>query len=839
MNFFLLIPLAFCAINLCLIAYIWGKSGRRPEARAYMLFAGDLALWEFLEVFLWSDLPDATILVLFRISSPLYLLPGLLLLNFVYEVLSKKRDALYFFFAALVAAGIAIASFTKLMFPDRLIRLSWGNMTAQGPLHLSVIFSTMLAPGLWALGLQARAMFSSASPIRRKQMQIILIGFLTAVVISLSTNVIFTYIFGEGRVPHLASSLLGVCSVFIFVSIVRFRFLSPGVEDIATDMFSRVHDGVVIINGDGSVAKMNAAAAGAFGIEQGTEKNLRASDIFPAPYTFTKEFRDIELSIGSGDGERKYLASQSDIGTDSRSGARLVIMKDVTEWMKAEALLRVMEERFSKAFNASPNAMSIVTLREGRFVDVNETLVRLSGYSREEIIGRTVEEMGTFGTRERLAEYVGILLRDGRVANFESDVTAKDGTVLTGLFFSEIITVGGKKMIINSTINITEKKKMEEEMLKASRIESLGVFAGGIAHDFNNILTAIIGNIALARKYLRDEGPGERLLREAEKASLRAKDLTFQLLTFSRGGSPQRKAVSIPRMLTESAEFALSGSRTRCEFSIEENLMNAEVDEGQMRQVIHNIVLNASQAMPGGGIVRISAVNRRVEPGTGQPLAPGDYVVISVEDDGPGIPSGIIGKIFDPFFTTKATGSGLGLSMSFSIMKKHGGHVSVTSVPGAGARFDIYMPATNDAPSAEAVSVGLAFESPLRVLVMDDDPMILSMLERMLESWGHSVETVKDGRVAIDRYREALDRGKRYDILIMDLTIPGGMGGAEAVRLIRDFDPAVRAIVSSGYSNDPVMADYERYGFSGMVVKPYRMDDLHDTIAKIVRGTTK
>ncbi|HEJ83179.1 MAG TPA: response regulator, partial [Desulfobacteraceae bacterium] len=358
--------------------------------------------------------------------------------------------------------------------------------------------------------------------------------------------------------------------------------------------------------------------------------------------------------------------------------------------------------------------------------------------------------------------------------------------------------------------------------------------AGGIAHDFNNILTTIMGNIALAKDRA---APGDEifdLLHEAEMGAIRAQTLTRQLLTFAKGGVPVKETASIEDVLRESATFVLRGSKSRCEFSIQEDLWPAEVDTGQISQVIHNVVINADQAMPEGGIIRVAAENCMVRDGQGLPIRPGRYIRISIADQGMGIAERHLSRIFDPYFTTKQKGSGLGLATTFSIIKKHDGHVTVESRLGEGATFHIYLPASEKAPQ-EKVESGV-IQGSGRILVMDDEALLRKMLGQVLSKLGYESEFAGDGAEAVRMFKEARESGKPFDAVILDLTVPGGMGGKEAIRRLQEIDPGIRAIVSSGYSDDPVLANFREYGFKGMIPKPFDLRSLGKVLHEVVLG---
>jgi signal transduction histidine kinase/FixJ family two-component response regulator len=396
---------------------------------------------------------------------------------------------------------------------------------------------------------------------------------------------------------------------------------------------------------------------------------------------------------------------------------------------------------------------------------------------------------------------------------------------------------------------VTERKKMAEEILQARKLESLGVLAGGIAHDYNNLLTAIMANISFViqmgdsgDRVYKDtpEGVVLECLMDAEKATLRAKDLTKQLLTFSKGGAPVKETVvDIDELIKESISFALSGSNVRCDISAPDNLFPVEVDAGQISQVLQNIIINADQAMPIGGLITVKVENLQLDEKGQFPLKPGNYLEITIRDQGMGMPEEDLSKIFDPYFTTKKAGSGLGLATAYSIIKKHGGHISVESEIGVGTTFKIYLKAfekklVKRKPLMEEGRVAIPKEGEGRILVMDDEELIRKTTCRILSEVGYEVESVKNGNGAIDLYLEAKLSARPFDLVIMDLTIPGGLGGKEAIKELFKLAPEAKVIVSSGYSDDPIMEDFKKYGFKGAVVKPYNITELRRVIHEVL-----
>jgi PAS domain S-box-containing protein len=376
--------------------------------------------------------------------------------------------------------------------------------------------------------------------------------------------------------------------------------------------------------------------------------------------------------------------------------------------------------------------------------------------------------------------------------------------------------------------DVSERRVLQEAQEMRSRLESLGTLAGGIAHDFNNTLTVILGGISMARLSTRPEEIRERLA-EAENGCRRASSLARQLLTFARGGQQIRETTFLDEIVRESCAFTLSGSKSSCHFEIAPDLWPAPVDRGQVSQMIQNIVLNADQAMPGGGQITVTLVNVLLAEGKVPPLSAGPYLRLEITDTGTGIPQDIIGRIWDPYFTTRAKGTGLGLSIVASIANQHGGAVKVKSGTDQGTAFTIYLPAEPGKTGLKRFS-----QTPLpakpgankreHVLVMDDQSSVGVTTKRMLEQLGHSADLVPDGEQAIKTFSQALKAGKPYTLVVLDLTIPGGMGGATTLPELLKLDPKLRSIVFSGYSNDPVMMNYREYGFMAAVTKPFRME---------------
>ena len=388
----------------------------------------------------------------------------------------------------------------------------------------------------------------------------------------------------------------------------------------------------------------------------------------------------------------------------------------------------------------------------------------------------------------------------------------------------------------------SERQRMQRELQKSRQLESIAALSGGIAHDYNNLLTAIIGNISLAKSYLKAEAPPFQLLSEALDASLLAKDLTQKLITFSKGGSPVTQTTAIAPLIRGATEFSLSGSNIMAEFFLPENLWPVKIDVSQVGQAIHNLVINAREAMPRGGTIHVSAENLVLD-GAAMAVDPGRYLRITIKDQGVGIPEENLERIFDPYFSTKEKGdqkgTGLGLSICHSIVSQHGGVVTVDSSPGEGAAFHVFLPASSEEIDREAPLPHTEEQLIMgrgRILVMDDEERIRQLIGHMLGLLGYKVAFATTGEEALALYQEAIQFGTPFDAVILDLTVRGGMGGKDAMAELQKIDPEVKAIVSSGYSNDPVMASFQKYGFRDMVAKPYSMAELSQSLRRVLAG---
>ncbi|GAB6063786.1 PAS domain-containing protein [Deferrisoma palaeochoriense] len=522
------------------------------------------------------------------------------------------------------------------------------------------------------------------------------------------------------------------------------------------------------------------------------------------------------------------------------------VARDITDLKRAQAALEAERNRLRVTLESIGDGVIAVDA-QGRVVLLNPTAEALTGWSAREAQGRPLDEVFRIvneTTREPAQNPVQTVLSTGRIAGLAHHtlLLSREGRE-TAIADSAAPIRNERGDVVGAVLvfrDVTEERRRERERARAQHLESLGVLAGGIAHDFNNLLMGISANLEAARRKVAPSDPAYPRLAQAEAACFRATQLTRQLLTFARGGDPVRQTVHLAEHLEEWARFPLRGSNVALDLRLAADLPPVDADPGQLEQVVTNLVLNARQAMPRGGTVRVAAGSCTVEENEHPGLAAGNYVVLEVEDTGIGIPPEHLPKIFDPYFTTKQTGSGLGLATVHSIVRRHGGTVTVASKLGEGTRFRVYLPAATagSAPvspeAPEPAGPGARPSGAARILVMDDEEMLRDVLCEVLEDMGYQVEATADGEEAVERYREEREAGRPFDLVILDLTVPAGVGGQEALRRIREFDPGVRAVASSGYASDPVLANPGEHGFAGSVAKPYRLDELDRVIRSIL-----
>ena len=625
-------------------------------------------------------------------------------------------------------------------------------------------------------------------------------------------------------------------------------------EEKLSRIFNSIKDLFFEITLDGKILEMSPSILDIAGYERDEiiRGNINAADFyqnssdrdkFISALSQSGVLEDYEVVFEHKNGSPIICSITANLITDSQSGEKKIIgsLRDVTKRKAMEEDLRRSEERLRRYFEIGMVGMAMISINH-EFIEVNDHLCNMLGYEKEELIQSSWKKIAHPDDIPLKMEHFGKMLT-GISDGYSMDCTyiCKDGSLK-----SVNLSVKCIRSLDNSIdffvalyLDLTERNQLEQERTKAARLESIGILAGGIAHDFNNILTAVMGNLSLASVTVSRGSELSNLISQAEKAAIRAKDLTQQLLTFSKGGAPILVTKSVVDVIRESAEFSLHGSNVKLIFDFAPDLRLVLIDESQISQVIYNMVINADQAMPNGGILQISAVNTVIPANDPLNIKPGEYVEISLKDTGIGIPPDQLNAIFDPYYSTKQKGSGLGLATSYSIIRRHNGTITVESKLGYGTTFNIYLPVSNRNEAEQKAAKSSINTDNISVLLMDDESTVRDTAQMMLKHLGHSVVLINDGHEALNKLDESLKHNALYDIVFLDLTVPGGLGGVDTVKLIRQAGFSVPCIATSGYSNDPVSSDCVKYGFSYFLPKPFTLENLQEAIDKALDGDSR
>ena len=614
-------------------------------------------------------------------------------------------------------------------------------------------------------------------------------------------------------------------------------------------LYDYAPDAYFLIHEDGTITDCNKSAENLLGYSKNeiVGDNLYSQDIITSDYIrkatscFHKRcseepFGLQEISLCHKDRTRIPVEINAfPVDMDSEKLV-LVLARDITERKQAEHALAESESRYRALIEDTP-AMICRFYPDGTLSFVNDAYCTYFDTPRDQLVGYNFFNFIPEDARDDVKEKYSALTTDNPCVTYEHKVKAPDGTIKWQMWTDRALFDAEGRVTEFQSVgqDITRVKMAEQELQKNQKLESLGVLAGGIAHDFNNILTGVVGNLSIAKLKKEDPAELEDILENAEKAAMRARDLTMQLLTFSRGGAPVREVACIADLIRECVKFASSGSNVRCSCDLPDNLRKVNMDEGQISQVLNNLVINAEQAMPDGGELTVKARNTVITENTDLPLEPGTYVAVSVRDRGAGIPDNILPNIFDPYFTTKESGNGLGLASVYSIIRKHDGHITVKSKPGQGSVFVFYLPASEESPCRKNTITTDIWTGTGTICIMDDEETVRDIAGRMLEELGYNVQTVCDGKELLEILEDSdLPPHKVFDVILMDLTIPGGMGGRETMKQLMQMDPDIKVIVSSGYSTSPLMANFREYGFKGRISKPYEIEEMSTVIKRVL-----
>ena len=662
----------------------------------------------------------------------------------------------------------------------------------------------------------------------------------------------------------VAVSLLVVSNSYSFVLVRRQLSELEGAETHIRSVIDNILDGMITVDDSGVIRSMNPAAERMFGCRDNEMIGHNFTRLVPQRYESEHDSKPVvcnwtELMPRTGGSilalgrTRKHIAfpvemSLSEMIIDQQR-LYVAMVRDVTERKRFEQQIAAEKESLGVTLRAIGDGV-ITTDVNGKVIMLNSEAEKLTGWSSKEAIGQPLKSV--FDVTVDLAAQAKVQKSGYRSEAQSILLNLPDNVTLTSRDGNERVIeqvaspirdnkneVAGVVLVFR---DITARQRAEAERRKAETLEQLGLLAGGIAHDFNNLLTAIIGNISLASLLLSPDDEMAERLDDAKNASLRARDLAQQLLTFARGGAPIKKTASIGKLIQDTVSFSLRGSHNRSEFAFGADLSSAEIDAGQISQVIANLVVNADQAMPNGGTLHVSSENFSYSATTTPAvpdLAAGDYVRIRIRDEGVGIPAKYMKRIFDPYFTTKPKGSGLGLATAYSIIKNHNGLMTVESEVHVGTTFTIYLPAALDQemPVEAPRTFTPAMPGTGRVLVVDDEDAIRDLVEFTLTRLGYKVWQAATSLEGVNIYREKFEAGERFDAVILDLTLPGGIGGKEALKKLIEIDPTVNAIVSSGYATDATMSRYQDFGFRGVIAKPYEAAELGKIVHDVIESS--
>jgi len=612
-------------------------------------------------------------------------------------------------------------------------------------------------------------------------------------------------------------------------------------------LFEFMEEGFLRANADGNIIMANMAIAKMCGFQSPDEMiGLPMTTLYANAEERKRIIHKVhrngvayncEIMLQKTDGQ--HFCSLSNIKTLKDEYGKIIgtegLIHDITDRKNAENALKESEEKFRQIYEHMSVGIAKVSL-SFRIESANDAYCQMLGYREDQLIGKHLKDITA---PEALDENLlkQSQLATGQIDHFrmEKKFIHKNGNIIAGILDANLVRDAHETPLyfLGSVLDITQRIKLEKQVQQTQKMDAIGTLAGGIAHDFNNILNVFTGNISYALSSLQEDDELYDVLSDVMLGTKQAENLTHQLLTFAKGGEPIKKLCNINSLLEKASRFVTSGAKSKCEFKLASDLWTAEIDPGQINQVVSNLIINADQSMPHGGIITIHSKNTVIEKGSAFPLSPGHYVKINIKDSGCGIQEAHKSAIFDPYFTTKKNGNGLGLTTSYSIIKRHKGHIAVYSETGLGTVFSVFLPAsgqnlreTIDFKEDKHVGHG-------KILIMDDQEAILKMVNRMLQRMGYEVDIAKNGKEAIKIYQQALNSQQPFNLVILDLTIPGGMGGADTMTELLKIDPQVKAVVSSGYSNDPIMANYKEFGFYGVVPKPYTKNELSEVLNKI------
>jgi PAS domain S-box-containing protein len=884
---------------------IYGRNPKNKSNILFLYLCSGVAYWGFIE-FQYCQAPTSTEAFFWMRMGLPWLITVAVALHFVLAFteatgfLSKRISSVLIYGPP--AVFFAIGTVTGLMTGSP-VKEYWG-WTFALPHNLVYDLGSLWAVlvGLTAIGLTVRYYFTIDESAKKQRASYVVVGFLVAAPFAFTTEILFHYL--DIAFPPLSAPSFALVCAIVGYGMWKHKLFAISAGAATDSILDTMSDGLLLVGMDKKIKLANRAALHMLEYEP-RQLIGQPVDIVFAPrdgavnILFTKGtgFRGLIKTVIKGDVEATFVTRSGANIPVSISGSLIrdtdndllgivCIARDITERLRAkEALQKAMDElevrvdertaelrvanetlrreiaereEAEKQLAAEKERLD-VTLRSiadgvitvdtnKKIVLVNRVAEQLTGCGTAEAVGRPVAEVFATSMQNGAAAPSPVItaLDTGIVVETREPVVLRGRDNVQRLVSQSAAPIRDNAGTVVGAVlvfaDITQQSKIEQELFRARKLESVGVLASGIAHSFNNILTGIITNLFVAKTHLDSATEAYGLITESEKAAFKASTLTNQLLTFSREGAPVKVVTSLSELIENSVGFFLSGSNVDYQLDIGDGLWDVEVDRGQIEQALQNIISNADEAMPDGGTIVISAQNSLQADRSTLPMPAGNYVRVSVQDEGNGIAQEDLDRIFDPYFSRKKQGAGLGLAAAYAIIKKHDGHLTVSSELGKGTTVSLYLPAcaeTNDTePDAAAESERSDTEQQAqgKILLMDDEEIIRSAGKRLLTSLGYKVETCAEGKEALDLYSQARSEGNPFDAVILDLTVAGGMGGTEAMKKLLDLDEEAKGIVSSGYTHDPVMSNYKEYGFCAVISKPYNIDELRNIIQSAIQS---
>lgn len=878
------------AATLCfgLAIIVLKYSTEKTSNRIFGLFCLSASFWSITE-FLASQSETASKAVFWLGFGAIWTICIAFLAHFVldYTEFLKKRIFRYFLYITYLTAMV-FAVFNYYLLKSSVEWSYWGWDHNLEPSTLAFLISSWgMAISVLCVILLAYFHFTAKTESVRSQSLIILIGCAIASFIGIVGEFVLPFHFVKS--PDFTKVAISCMAIFITYAIRRHNLFNLNPSDAAEIIISSMSDALVVVNVKDEIVIVNRALltmlqyteaellgkhpdkliAFMANTDTTVKQLLKGGSVNDIQTEFIrKDGSTIPISLswsilryknhklrgivffGRDISERQQnmrILQQAHDELEQRVDERTLELEqrnaqlqfEIQERILAENDLAAQKEYLSVTLGSIGDGVITVNEHEN-IVFLNKAAETITGWKQEDAEGKKLAEV--FPIRH--------LEQQNASCFFPNSVSEIDSRRV------ELVSLSGVKHVLSENRSaildcngktlgyvivfrdITEKEILEEELFKSRKLESVSLLASGLAHDFNNLLTGIITNLFMAKTALPINGETYTLITNAEKAAFRASSLTKQLLSFAKDSTtPNREVSSLKELIEESVGFYLSGSKSDYRLNLDDQLYIVEIDRGQIDQVLNNIIVNADQSMPHGGTITVSAQNVEFQKNANIPLKPGKYVCISVSDDGTGIPPENIHRIFDPYFTTRQQGNGLGLSSAYSIVLKHNGYITVQSELNKGSTFNIYLPASENILVDDSVSTEEMRQGKGKILVLDDDDIIRRSTERLLSHLGYKVFMASEGEQALRLYSAAIENETPFDAAILDLTIPGGKGAQEIIGDLCKLDPNTKAIVSSGYPNDPVMLDFLSFGFCAAISKPYNIEELSSLLKKVLTGT--